>query len=110
MARSADKVPELLWWVRLKDRAGLYPMAEMMMIADALPPGVMPLMTAQAPVSSMTWLCNLLTPQPETCDGWWLLRAAANYAENGCSSQDMAIWNADGAAIAAGMQSIAIFG
>ena len=70
----------------------------------------MPMMTARAPVSSMTWLCNLLTPQPVTRDGWWLLRAVGNYAENGCSSQDMAIWNADGAAIAAGMQSIAIFG
>ena len=110
LPRSADKVPELLWWVRLKDRAGLDPMVEMMLIADALPPGVMPMMTARAPVSSMTWLCNLLTPQPVTRDGWWLLRAAGNYAEDGCSSQDMAVWNANGAAIAAGMQSIALFG
>ena len=110
LPRSADKVPELLWWVRLKDRAGLDPMVEMMLIADALPPGVMPLMSNWIPVSSMTWLCNLLTPQPVTRDGWWLLRAAGNYAEDGCSSQDMAVWNADGAAIAAGMQSIALFG
>ena len=110
LPRGADKLPELLWWVRLKDRAGLDPMVEMMLIADALPPGVMPMMTARAPVSSMTWLCNLLTPQPVTRDGWWLLRAAGNYAEDGCSSQEMAVWNADGAAIAAGMQSIALFG
>ena len=110
LPRGSGRHPELCWWVRLKDRATLDPMVEMMMIADALPPGVMPMMTARAPVSSMTWLCNLLTPQPVTRDGWWLLRAVGNYAENGCSSQDMAIWNADGAAIAAGMQSIAIFG
>ena len=69
----------------------------------------MPL-TGPAPISSMTWLINLLTPLPETDGGWFLLRALGNYAEKGCSSQDMAIWNADGTAVAVGMQSIAIFG
>ncbi len=110
LTRSAEKKPELLWWVRIRDRAALDPMVELMLIADALPPGVMPMLPNWVPVSSMTWLCNLLTAAPTTRDGWFLLRAAGNYAENGCSSQDMAIWNADGEAIAAGMQSIAIFG
>jgi acyl-CoA thioesterase len=110
LPRTADRHPDLCWWVRLKDRAALDPMVELMLIADALPPGVMPMMTAHAPVSSMSWLCNLLTPVPQTRDGWWLLRATGNYAEQGCSSQDMGVWNADGAAIAAGMQSIALFG
>ena len=110
MQKSADKQPELTWWVRLQDGDGLDPMVALLLIADALPPGVMPLMEAWSPVSSMTWLINLLTPLPQTTDGWYLVRAAGNYAEKGCSSQDMAIWNADGTAVAAGMQSIAIFG
>ena len=110
LPRSPEPRAELLWWVRLKDRAGLDPMVELMMIADALPPGVMPLLGKWSPVSSMTWLVNLLTPAPTTREGWFLLRAAGNYAESGCSSQDMAIWNADGAPIAAGMQAIALFG
>ena len=108
--RTGDKRAELNWWVRPRDAAGLDPMVEMLLVADALPPGVMPLMGGWSPVSSMTWLINLLTPAPVSRDGWWLLRAAASYAENGCSSQDMAIWNADGEPIAAGMQSIAVFG
>ena len=110
LPRSEGKVPELNWWVRLKDAEGLDPMVALLMVADALPPGVMPLMGAWSPVSSMTWLINLLTPLPQSRDGWYLLRAAGNYAEKGCSSQDMAIWNTDGTAIAAGMQAIAIFG
>ena len=61
-------------------------------------------------ISSMTWLVNLLTPAPVTRDGWWLLRSRGSYAENGCSSQDMAVWSADGVPIASGMQSIAVFG
>ena len=108
--RSEAKEPELNWWVRLKEAEGLDPMVALLLVADALPPGVMPLMEAWSPVSSMTWLINLLTPLPQTRDGWYLLRAAGNYAEKGCSSQDMAIWNADGTAVAVGMQAIAIFG
>jgi acyl-CoA thioesterase len=110
MPRSEDKQPELVWWVRLKDKAGLDPMVELLLCADALPPGVMPLMSKGTAISSMTWIVNLLTPAPVSRDGWWLLRAAGNYAEHGCSSQDMGIWNADGEAVAAGMQSIALFG
>ena len=107
--RMGEKVPEILWWERLRDTAGLDPMVSLILLADALPPGVMPL-TGPSAISSMTWLINLLTPLPETDDGWFLLQAKGNYAEQGCSSQDMAIWNTRGEAVAVGMQSIAIFG
>jgi acyl-CoA thioesterase len=109
LPRSASPVPELCWWERLKDADGLDPMVALILLADALPPGVMPL-TGSVAVSSMTWIINLLTPLPSTRDGWFLLRAAGNYAEKGCSSQDMAIWNTDGETVAVGMQSIALFG
>ena len=109
LPRQTTPLPEINWWVRLRDHEGLDPMVALLLCADALPPGVMPLVR-KGPVSSMTWLVNLLTPAPQSRDGWWLLRAAGNYAENGCSSQDMSVWNADGEPIAAGMQSVAIFG
>lgn len=110
MPRSANRQPELTWWVRIRDGEGLDPMVALLLLGDALPPGVMPLLDSWSPISSMTWQVNLLTPLPQTRDGWYMLRSAGNYAEKGCSSQDMAIWNADGVAIATGMQSIAIFG
>lgn len=110
LPRSETPEPQIGWWVQLKDRAGLDPMVELLLCADALPPGVMFMLDGGAPVSSMTWLVNLLTPLPATRDGWWLLRSAGNYAERGCSSQDMVLWNADGTAVAVGMQSIALFG
>ena len=109
LPRQTEPLPEIAWWVRLKDRTGLDPMVELVLMADGLPPGVMPLLR-KGPVSSMTWLVNLLTAAPATRDGWFLVRAAGNYAENGCSSQEMGMWNADGAPLATGMQSIAIFG
>lgn len=110
LPRGTGKRPELCWWVRLKERDGLEPIAALLLIADALPPGVLPLLRPGVPVSSMCWQCNLLTPVPSTRDGWWLLRTTGDYAENGCSSQIMEIWNADGEAVMAGMQSVALFG
>ena len=69
-------VPDLLFWIRLRDRAGLDPVTELLLVADALPPGAMPLLTEKRPISSVTWMINLLAAQPTTTDGWWLLRSA----------------------------------
>jgi hypothetical protein len=109
-ARTSEPEPEICRWMGLKDRTGLHPMVELFGVADALPPGVLPLMTGFTPLSSMNWIINLLTPQPETRDGWWLLKSWGSYAEQGCSSQSMGIWNSEGQPIASGMQSIALFG
>ena len=101
---------ELLRWARLRVPLGLDPMVHVMAVADALPPAVMRLMGGGfPPVSSLTWIVNLLTPAPATTDGWWLLSAKSDFARNGCSSQTMRVWNADGQLVAEGMQSVAIF-
>lgn len=108
--RDASVGPtEWLRWVRLNDREGLDPMVELIAVADCLPPAALKLLGGPAPVSSMTWQLNLLGPAPATRDGWWLLRATSDYAKDGSSSQQMAIWNADGAPVADQMQSVAIF-
>ncbi|HEX8388653.1 MAG TPA: thioesterase family protein [Sphingomonas sp.] len=101
---------EWLRWVRLKERDGLDPEVEIAAVGDCLPPAAMKLMREFVPLSSMTWLLNLLGPVPETRDGWWLLRAQTDYARAGSSSQAMGIWSADGAPVAQQMQSVAIFG
>ena len=108
--RDAQVGPaEWLRWVRINEREGLDPMVELVAIADCLPPAALKLVGGPAPVSSMTWILNVLGPQPRTDDGWWLLRANADYASAGSSSQQMGIWNASGEPIAEQMQSVAIF-
>lgn len=110
LPRSAEKRPELCWWVRPRERDGLAPLTQLVLSADALPPAVMPLIAPQVPVSTMQWQLNLLDSVPTTSDGWWLLRSVGDYAEQGCSSQRMEIWNVAGEPMAAGLQSIALFG
>lgn len=108
--RHATNGPaEWLRWVRVTDRAGLHPMVELALVADCLPPAALKLVGGPAPVSTMTWLLNLLGPAPATQDGWWLLRANADFASAGSSSQVMGIWNTAGEPIAEQMQSVAIF-
>lgn len=102
--------PEICWWVRPRDHAALDPAIAPLLSADAVPPGVLPLMQPGVAVSSMTWQVNMLTPRPATRDGWWLLRSVGTYAEAGCSSQQMQLWNAAGEPVLSAIQSVALFG
>lgn len=105
-----DHTTEWLRWCRLKDRDGLDPEVELAAVGDCLPPAALKLARVFVPLSSLTWLLNLLGPAPRTEDGWWLLRAHTRYARHGSSSQQMGIWSADGTPVAQQMQSVAIFG
>lgn len=107
---GGDRKPGMCRWVRAILREGLDPMVELLLCADALPPGVMPMLHAGVPVSTMHWQVNLLTTVPMTGGGWWLLRSTADYADHGCSSQRMGLWNIRGEPMLAGTQSIALFG
>ena len=100
---------EWLRWARLCDRDGLDPAVELIAVADCLAPAALKLLGRIAPVSSMTWLLNLLGPAPATRDGWWLLRTDSDHVRGGSSSQAMAIWNADGQPVAQQLQSVAVF-
>ncbi|MBR0551421.1 thioesterase family protein [Stakelama marina] len=102
---------EWLRWGRLRARDGLDPTTELIAVADGLPPAAFKLAEQkQTPLSSLTWIINLLTPEPTTRDGWWLLSAKTDSAHDGYSSQRMALWNADGEQVAEAMQGVAIFG
>lgn len=100
---------EWLRWVRLKDAAGVDPAVALLTLADALPPAALRLVGRPAPLSSLTWQFNLLSPTPTTTDGWWLMRSQSDHARAGISSEAMTIWGADGTPVARQLQSVAIF-
>lgn len=103
------KPAEWLRWTRLNERDGLDPMIELLAIGDCLPPAALRLLGRNVPMSSLTWILNVLGPTPATEDGWWLLRSNADYARAGSSSQVMGVWNASGELVAEQMQSVALF-
>jgi acyl-CoA thioesterase len=97
-------------WVRLKDRSGLDPIAELVGIGDALPPGSARAMERMAPISSITWALTILGDVPETRDGWWLLETRSNHMAGGFSSETLRLWNSEGVQVMHGLQSVAVFG
>ena len=110
LPKMKNKRADVCLWVRLLEREGIASESEVMLIGDALPPAVVPVMQQRGPVSSMTWQINLLGVAAGTRDdGWWLLRSTADNAASGTSTQSMQLWNADGIAQATGTQSVAVF-
>lgn len=107
---GGPKRPEVNFWVRVAGHAEMDPMAAILLVADSPPPSVLPMMGQRVPISSMMWQVNVLTPVPATRDGWWLCQSASDYAQRGCSSERLTVWNADGEPMVTGMQSVAIFG
>ncbi|MGB7406167.1 MAG: thioesterase family protein [Pacificimonas sp.] len=106
----AEQKADIVRWLRAKHRQTLDPMTELMLIGDGLPPAAMSLMQKAVPISSITWIYNILTPTPQIGSGWFRLRASSDHIEHGTTSQDMSVWTEDGQLVARGMQSIALFG
>ncbi len=96
-------------WMRLKQRAGLDPVAEIIAMCDSLPPSVMGLLDKNAMVSSMNWQMNIIAEDIETEGGWWLIDSHTHHADHGASSQFMGIWNSRQELIATAMQSVAYY-
>ena len=97
-------------WVRLKDRAGLDPVGELVGIGDALPPGSARAMERKGPISSITWALTILGEVPQTREGWWLLETSSNHMANGFSSETLRLWSSEGVEVMHGLQSVAVFG
>jgi acyl-CoA thioesterase len=97
-------------WLRLRDEQGLDPISRLVLIGDTLPPGSMRAMQRRGPLSSVNWSFNVLDPDAQTRDGWWLAETASDHADHGYSSERLRLWNADGRLVMVGMQAAAIFG
>ena len=105
---SSSSINEHYLWVRHKGYPG-NDLCALVALADMAPPAVMSMFKELVPVSSMTWMFNIVSEKIETEDGWWLLRTAAEHAQDGYSSQDMQMWNTNGELVLSGRQNVAIF-
>ncbi|GAB3670631.1 thioesterase family protein [Salinisphaera aquimarina] len=106
---AAAEQPEFTVWLQHKDPASRESLVGLTALADALPPAAMACFGERAPISTMTWMFDVLQAAPSTVDGWWLCRSSAEYTEDGYSAQAMTIWNTVGELVVIGRQNIAIF-
>jgi acyl-CoA thioesterase len=101
--------PEFLRWVRLRERTGLDPAAELLLVADSLPAGVVPLFETPPVVSSANWTVHLHGSDQATQDGWWLVQTRCDSAAGGVSNESTTVWNRAGATALGGYQAVSYF-
>ncbi len=102
--------PDYLVWLRHKDPAARSGILGLMALADATPPAAMAMFQAGAPISTMTWMVDVLSdPDDLGADGWLLLESRAETVCEGYSAQPMAIWTRDGRPLVSARQCVAVF-
>jgi hypothetical protein len=77
-------------------------------LAD-VPPAAVALMPEQSPVSTVTWMSDIVTDFPLGDDGWRLVDCRADTVMEGYSSQAINIWNQDGRRLLVSRQYVAVF-
>ncbi|EKQ6357999.1 thioesterase family protein [Pseudomonas aeruginosa] len=102
--------PEMLVWLRHKDRAIDTNLVGLLALADALPPAIFVMFREPVPISTVTWSVDVLDESFENKEGWWLVRSVAESARNGFTTQVITIWAADGRPVLAARQNVAVFG
>jgi len=102
--------PDYLVWLRHKDPAARSGVLGLLALADATPPAAMAMFSAGAPISTMTWMVDILAdPDDLGGDGWLLLESRAEMVCEGYSAQPMALWTRDGRPLIAARQCVAVF-
>jgi acyl-CoA thioesterase len=97
-------------WARLTEAHDLDPVAKLVLMGDVMPPGAMRAMQRQGPISSINWSFNVLDPQNQSREGWYLAENASQHADAGYSSERLRMWDADGKQVLDGIQCVAVFG
>ncbi|MEM9936543.1 MAG: thioesterase family protein [Bacteroidota bacterium] len=105
---SGSDDPSMELWVRHKDPSAK-DMKALIALADMPPPAIFPVFKGFAPISSMSWMFNILTDDLTNQSGWWLMGVYGEHAKQGYSSQNMTIYNDKGELVVAGRQNIAVF-
>lgn len=108
MTGSAE--PEVCWWARHRDPEARGSYVGLLCLGDILPPAALSMVTEPTPVSSMTWMMDIIGSDISTDDGWYLFASKADAVSGGFSTQDMSIWNTAGKLIGKGRQTVTMFG
>ena len=97
-------------WARLTEEHDLDPVSKLVLMGDVMPPGAMRIMQRMGPISSINWSFNVLEPETQSEDGWYLAENASQHAAHGLSSERLRMWDREGRQVLDGLQCVAIFG
>lgn len=96
-------------WLRLRDRI---PASEVFLAAlgDAWPSPVLPMLSAPAAFSTLTWSLEVLgSGSSRASDDWWVARGEVESAAGGYVQQVTRYWSRDGELALVSRQQVALF-
>jgi acyl-CoA thioesterase len=101
--------PALRLWLRHRDPAPPATISALIALADAPPPSALFYAKQPGPLSTMTWMVDVLAHPPTSADGWWLIENIAETVADGYSAQGTTLWNSVGAPVLVARQNVAVF-
>jgi acyl-CoA thioesterase len=101
--------PEFLVWIRHSDAKAGASLPALVALADAPPVAALTLIKSLSPISTMTWMLDVLMEPGAQTGEWFLVRSRADVVSNGYSSHAVNVWTASGDPILAGSQNVAVF-
>lgn len=89
---------------------GLMEEAQIVAMADAIPPVALSLVKGHAPASTISWELEFVHHgQAVSNDGWWRMDASLVAARDGYANQDAHLYGPDGELVALSRQVVAVF-
>jgi acyl-CoA thioesterase len=108
--KDADHGATIRRWARLTEDHDLDAVSKLVLMGDVMPPGAMRIMRRMGPISSINWSFNVLDPDTQSEDGWYLAENASQHADGGYSSERLRMWDGNGRQVIDGLQCVAVFG
>ncbi|MEL6530621.1 MAG: thioesterase family protein [Pseudomonadota bacterium] len=109
-SKDEDHGATIRRWARLTEDHSLDPVSKLVLMGDVMPPGAMRIMQRMGPISSINWSFNVLDPETESENGWYLAENASQHADAGYSSERLRMWDSKGRRVLDGLQCVAVFG
>lgn len=101
---------DMTLWLRDRDAGATPRECALLALADAPPPAALSLFETFTPLSTMTWMVDILSGDLGASGDWVLGRMRAEAVGDGYSAQSMYLWSADGRPLMAARQCVALFG
>jgi acyl-CoA thioesterase len=97
-------------WMRFKDgEFDEFTDTHLIALIDAWPVGVLPMLKAPAPMSTLSWNVQLIHPYEVAKDEWLLYNGAVHYTQAGYANAEAFVWNEAGHLIAISNQVVTIY-
>ena len=107
---SGASEPDFGGFMRFAEPPAVVGARELIVLADAWPPAVSPLLARPAPGSSVTWTIELVGTGERAADAFWQYDVHTHAAGGGYAVTTARIWDDAGTLHAVSHQTVAIFG